>query len=76
VLLCVGRCYASADVFLFPSLTDTFGNVVLKALASSLVVVAYNVAATSRVALGLHYPSDVLVGAVLGWIPSHLALRV
>ncbi len=33
--------YASADVFLFPSLTETFGNVTLEALASGLLVVAY-----------------------------------
>ena len=37
--------YASADVFLFPSETDTFGNVVLEAMASGLTVVAYNYAA-------------------------------
>lgn len=33
--------YASADVFLFPSVTETFGNVVPEALASGLGVVAY-----------------------------------
>jgi glycosyltransferase involved in cell wall biosynthesis len=37
----LARCYASADVFLFPSMTETFGNVVLEALASGLAVVAY-----------------------------------
>lgn len=38
--------YASADLFLFPSTTETFGNVVTEALASGLVVVAYDYAAT------------------------------
>lgn len=33
--------YASADLFLFPSLTDTFGNVTLEALASGVPVVAF-----------------------------------
>lgn len=37
--------YASADVFLFPSVTETFGNVVLEAMSSGLGVVAYDYAA-------------------------------
>jgi glycosyltransferase involved in cell wall biosynthesis len=40
--------YASADLFLFPSLTETFGNVVLEALASGLAVVAYDEAAAAQ----------------------------
>jgi glycosyltransferase involved in cell wall biosynthesis len=39
--------YASADIFLFPSLTETFGNVVPEALASGLGVVAFDCAAAS-----------------------------
>jgi glycosyltransferase involved in cell wall biosynthesis len=35
-------------VFLFPSLTETFGNVVLEALASGLGVVAYDQAAAAQ----------------------------
>lgn len=38
--------YASGDVFLFASVTETFGNVVTEALASGLVAVAYDYAAT------------------------------
>jgi glycosyltransferase involved in cell wall biosynthesis len=37
--------YASADMFLFPSMTETFGNVVLEAMSSGLAVVAYRYAA-------------------------------
>jgi len=37
--------YASADVFLFPSTTETFGNVTLEAMASGLGIVAYRYAA-------------------------------
>jgi glycosyltransferase involved in cell wall biosynthesis len=39
--------YASADLFLFPSLTETFGNVVPEALASGLGVVSFATAAAA-----------------------------
>ena len=44
----LAACYASADVFMFPSLSDTFGNVTLEALASGLPVVAFNRAAAAE----------------------------
>jgi glycosyltransferase involved in cell wall biosynthesis len=40
----LAECYASADVFVFPSLTDTFGVVMLEALASGVPVAALPVA--------------------------------
>ncbi|GAJ28697.1 glycosyltransferase family 4 protein [Acidomonas methanolica] len=48
----LGRTYAAADVFVFPSLTDTFGLVILEALASGVPVAAYDV-------MG---PRDILAG--------------
>jgi glycosyltransferase involved in cell wall biosynthesis len=36
----LARAYASADIFLFPSATDTFGQVILEAQASGVPVVA------------------------------------
>ncbi|KAH7341396.1 hypothetical protein B0J17DRAFT_542044, partial [Rhizoctonia solani] len=33
------KCYASADIFAFPSYTETFGQVILEALASGLPIV-------------------------------------
>jgi glycosyltransferase involved in cell wall biosynthesis len=40
--------YASADLFAFPSLTETFGNVTPEAMASGLPVVAYDYAAAGQ----------------------------
>lgn len=44
----LARHYASGDIFLFPSKTDTFGNVVTEAMASGLAVVAFDDAAASE----------------------------
>jgi glycosyltransferase involved in cell wall biosynthesis len=41
--------FASADLLLFPSLTETFGNVTTEALASGLAVVAFDYAAAAQV---------------------------
>lgn len=50
----LARAYAGADVFVFPSLTDTFGLVILEALACGTPVAAFPVTG----------PKDVLAGAV------------
>ncbi len=49
----LARAYAGADVFVFPSLTDTFGLVLLESLACGTPVAAYDVTG----------PRDVLAGA-------------
>lgn len=43
----LAECYASADVMLFPSETETFGNVLLEGMASSLAVLSYDYAAAA-----------------------------
>ncbi|WP_374324228.1 glycosyltransferase family 4 protein [Azonexus sp.] len=40
--------FASADLFLFPSLSETYGNVVAEAMASGVPVVAYRSAAAAE----------------------------
>jgi UDP-2,3-diacylglucosamine pyrophosphatase LpxH/glycosyltransferase involved in cell wall biosynthesis len=44
----LAKHYASADVLLFPSETETFGNVLLEGMASGLVTVSYDYAASER----------------------------
>lgn len=41
----LARHFASADVLLFPSLTETFGNVLLEAMASGLLTLSFDYAA-------------------------------
>ncbi len=44
----LARHYASGDVFLYPSLTETYGNVTVEAMASSLATIAYDYAAARQ----------------------------
>jgi glycosyltransferase involved in cell wall biosynthesis len=55
--------YAAADLFVFPSKTDTFGLVLLEALASGLPVVAYPVPG----------PLDIVDGTGVGILDDDLA---
>jgi glycosyltransferase involved in cell wall biosynthesis len=59
----LAEVYAAADVFVFPSLTDTFGLVLLEALASGVPVAAFPAAA----------PRDVLGKAPVGALDEDLA---
>ncbi|HEX7240536.1 MAG TPA: glycosyltransferase family 1 protein, partial [Longimicrobiaceae bacterium] len=67
----LARWYASADVFVFPSTTETFGNVVLEALASGVPAVVVDRGG----------PPDQIEPGENGWIarandPEELADRV
>lgn len=62
----LARHYAAADVFVFPSLTDTFGLVILEALASGLPVAAYPVPG----------PRDILAGSEAGALDRDLGAAV
>ena len=60
--------YASADLFLFPSLTETFGNVTLEAMASGVCPVAYDYAAAAEVIRDLGNGASVACGDEEGFI--------
>jgi glycosyltransferase involved in cell wall biosynthesis len=44
----IGRHYASADIYIHASLTETFGNVLTEAMASGLAVAGFNYAAARQ----------------------------
>lgn len=58
----LAEAYASSDVFVFPSLTDTFGIVVLEALASGVPVAAFPVTG----------PLDIIGGTGAGVLDADL----
>ncbi len=62
----LAKYFAAADVFVFPSLTDTFGLVLLEALACGVPVAAYPVAG----------PLDVIADAPVGCLHADLAEAV
>ncbi len=57
---------ASADVFVFPSLTDTFGIVMIEAMACGIPVAAYPVVG----------PKDVVLHGETGWLDVDLRTAV
>jgi glycosyltransferase involved in cell wall biosynthesis len=62
----LARYYSASDVFVFPSRTDTFGLVLLEALACGLPVAAYPVAG----------PLDVLGGSSAGCLSEDLGWAI
>ncbi|QRW18297.1 Serine carboxypeptidase [Rhizoctonia solani] len=67
------KCYASADIFAFPSYTETFGQVILEALASGLPVVGLDADGTrdlvqhERTGLLLQHRANRLDSSLTNW---------
>lgn len=68
------RHYASADIFLFPSKTETFGNVTLEAMASGLAIVAFDYAAGRQV--GRHEHNGLFIPLTKEHLFSEQAIRL
>ena len=68
--------YASGDLFLFPSLTETFGNVVPEALASGLAVVSYANAAAQELIIQNHNGILVPNGDELAFVNASVELAM
>lgn len=66
--------YASADLFLFPSMTETYGNVVPEALASGLPVLAYDLAAAGELITNDVNGQRVMAGDADAFVKAALAL--
>src|SRR5262249_51426893 len=62
----LAACYAGADVFVFPSKTDTFGLVMIEAMACGLPVAAYPVVG----------PIDIITEAKVGCLDDDLGRAV
>ena len=66
--------YASADLFLMPSMTETFGNVTTEAMASGLPVVAFNDAAAAEWLVDEANGRVVALGDAEGFVSAAVAL--
>jgi glycosyltransferase involved in cell wall biosynthesis len=68
----IGRYYASADIYIHASLSETFGNVLTEALASGLAVASFDYAAARQfithevngLTISRHDPDALIAAAV------------
>ncbi|HEY6544968.1 MAG TPA: glycosyltransferase family 1 protein [Dokdonella sp.] len=70
----LARHFASGDLFLFPSLTETFGNVTLESLASGVPVVAFDYGAAREHLRGACAGARVAIGDADAFVDAALVL--
>lgn len=70
----LARHYASADLFPFPSLSETFGNVILEGLAAGLPVVAFDQGAAREHLRHAHNGYRIAPGDTEGFIAAAVTL--
>ena len=68
----LGQAYASADLFVFPSTTDTYGNVVVEAMASGLPVVVSDQGGPGELLRDPRDGEKVVTGDVAKWVSAIL----
>lgn len=78
----VKKFYASADIFVFPTLYEPFGNVCLEAMASGLPVITSSINGASEIIEGMDYlllddPTDMkTLSAKIGFLLANKEERV
>jgi glycosyltransferase involved in cell wall biosynthesis len=64
----LSKAYASADLFVFPSTTDTYGNVVVEALASGLPVIVSNQGGPGELLRDADDGEKIVTGDIPRWV--------
>ncbi len=70
----LARQFASADLFVFPSRTETFGNVTLESMASSVPVVAFDYGAAHEHLRDGEHGAGIALGDDAGFIAAAAAI--
>lgn len=70
----LARHFASAELFVFPSLSETFGNVTLEAMASGIASVAFDYAAAGEHLRDGEHGAAIALGDDAGFIAATTAL--